>query len=103
MRPSATYHRRFGGGNLSIATIASSFSGLGQLGRPVVDQTGLTGGYDFSLDYLPDPPPGKELPADASGLNFVEALRTQLGIKLIHQRSTIDFVIVNHIERPSAN
>jgi uncharacterized protein (TIGR03435 family) len=103
MRPSATYHRRFGGGNLSIATIASSFSGLGQLGCPVVDQTGLTGGYDFFLDYLPDPPPGRELPADASGLNFVEALRTQLGIKLIRQRSIIDFVIVDHIERPSAN
>lgn len=103
MRPIAPYHRRFGGGNVSMATIVGSFSGLGKLRRPVVDQTGLTGGYDFFLDYLPDPPPGKELPADASGPDFVGALRVELGIRLVHQRSTIDFVIVDHIERPSAN
>jgi uncharacterized protein (TIGR03435 family) len=103
MRPSVPYHRRFGGGNVSVATITSSFSALAQFGRPVVDQTGLNGGYDFFLDYLPDPPPGKELPPGASGPNFVDAVKSQLGIKLLRQKSNIDFVIVDHIEKPSPN
>jgi uncharacterized protein (TIGR03435 family) len=103
LRPTAPYHRRFGGGNLSLSAIVGGLSGPGHLGRPVVDQTGLAGGYDFFIDYLPDPPPDKEPPADASGPNFVEALKTQLGIKLLRQRSTIDFVIVDHVERPSPN
>lgn len=99
----APYHRRFGGGNQSLATIVGGFAGPGDLGRPVVDRTGLIGGYDFFLDYLPDPPPGKELPADASGPNFTEAVRTQLGIKFVRQTAAIDFVIVDHVERPSPN
>ena len=103
MRPNAPYHRRFGGGNVTLATIVSSFSGLGQLGRPVVDQTGLAGGYDFFLDYLPDPPPAKELPPDASGPDFVDAVKSQLGIQLLRQKSNIDYVIVDHVERPSPN
>jgi uncharacterized protein (TIGR03435 family) len=103
MRPSASYHRRFGGGNVSVATIVSSFSALAQFGRPVVDWTGLNGGYDFFLDYLPDPPPGKELPPDALGPAFVDAVKSQLGIKLVREKASIDFVIVDHVERPSAN
>jgi uncharacterized protein (TIGR03435 family) len=103
MRPSAPYHRRFGGGNVGLGTIVGGFPGVGNLGRPVVDQTGLTGGYDFFLDFLPDPPLGKELPADASGPRFVDAVKLQLGIKLLRQKSNIDFVIVDHIGKPSPN
>jgi uncharacterized protein (TIGR03435 family) len=103
MHPDAPYHRKVGGGDLTIAAIVSGFSGIGHLGRPAVDQTGLTGGYDFFLDWLPDPPLGKELPADASGPSFVEALKNQLGIKLVRQNSTIDFVVVDRVERPSPN
>lgn len=103
MRTEAPYHRRVGGGNVTLATIVSSFTGLGHLRRPVVDQTGLTGGYDFFLDYLPDSPPGKESPADASGPDFVNAVKSQLGIQLVKDKATMDFVIVDHVERPSPN
>jgi uncharacterized protein (TIGR03435 family) len=103
MHPDALYHRKVGGGNLTLATIVGGFSGIGHLGRPVLDQTGLAGRYDFSLDWLPDPPLGKEPPADASGPSFVEALKEQLGIGLVRQKASIDFVIVDHIEKPSPN
>ncbi len=99
----APHHRSFGGDNLTLARIASGLSGPGHLGRPVIDQTGLTGGYDFFLDYLPDQPLDQELPADATGPSFVEAVKTQLGIKLIRQTAAVDFVIVDHVERPSPN
>jgi uncharacterized protein (TIGR03435 family) len=103
MHPDAPYHRKIGGGNVTLATMVSGFSGIGNLGRPVVDQTGLSGGYDFVLDYLPDPPLGKDLPSDASGPDLVDAVKSQLGIKLDRQKAAIDFVIVDHIKKPSPN
>lgn len=53
-------------------------------GRPVVDQTGLDGMYDFSLNWLPDrsgSAAGAGEPLDAQGPTFEEALRDQLGLK----------------------
>jgi uncharacterized protein (TIGR03435 family) len=103
IHPAIPSHRRVGGGNVTLATIVSSFTGLGNLGRPVVDKTELTGGYDFVLEYLPEPPPGQELPPDSLGPTFQQALKEQLGLKLVAQKAPIDFVIVDHVERPSEN
>ncbi|MEZ2348545.1 TIGR03435 family protein [Terriglobus sp. RCC_193] len=97
------HHRRIGGGDLAMSQILSSFTGVGNLGHPVVDRTGLAGKYDFVLDFLPDPPPGSEEPADASGPRFVAAVRSQLGLKLIADKASIDFVILDHIEHPTPN
>ncbi len=47
----------FGARDVPMSTIAGSFSSSGNLGRPVVDETGLRGNYDFVLDYTPDPRP----------------------------------------------
>ena len=96
-------HRKVGGADLSMATIVSSFSALGNLDKPVVDQTGLVGSYDYTLDYLVEPQPGAEIPEDVVGPTFVEALRTELGLKLAATKAPIDFVIVDHVERPTAN
>jgi uncharacterized protein (TIGR03435 family) len=103
IHPAIPSHRRVGGGNLTSTAIVSSFTGLGNLGHPVVDETGLSGGYDFFLEYLPEPPPGQELPPDSLGPTFQQALKEQLGLKLVAQKAPIDFVIVDHVERPSEN
>jgi uncharacterized protein (TIGR03435 family) len=106
----APYFKTEGARDLPMEAIVGMFSGLGNLGRPVIDQTGLTGTYDWYFEFLPELPPGlpagAELPgrpADASGPSFMEALHNQLGIKLVPQKGPYDYLIVDHIERPTAN
>jgi uncharacterized protein (TIGR03435 family) len=103
MQPLAPYHRHEGARNMTIAQIVSSFSGLGSLGHPVLDQTGLSGLYDFDIDFLPQSPIGEDAPADASGPAFRDAVKDQLGLKLESQKAAVDYVVVDHIEHPSAN
>ena len=68
------------------------------VGRVIVNKTGLEGGYDFTLDYAPDG-------ADASDPrpSIFTALEEQLGLKLEPARGPVDVIVVDHIERPTAN
>jgi uncharacterized protein (TIGR03435 family) len=103
---SAPYLKTEGARDLPMEAIVGTFSGLGNLGRPVVDQTGLAGTYDWYLEFLQELPPGAEMPGrppDASGPSFLEALRNQLGIKLVSQKGPYDYLIVDHIDRPTEN
>jgi uncharacterized protein (TIGR03435 family) len=100
------YFKTEGSRDLSMEAIVSTFSGLGSLGRPVIDQTGLTGTYDWFIAFLPELPPGMVMegrPTDAAGPTFLEAIRSQLGIKLVPQKGPYDFLIVDHIEHPTEN
>lgn len=103
IQPTIPAHRRFGGGNLPLPTILASFAALANLSHPVVDRTGLTGKFDYTLEYLPDPEPGKESPADAEGPTFIEAVRSQLGLKLVADKAPIEFIRIDHIEHPTPN
>lgn len=77
------------------------------LDRPVVDKTGLTGRYDFNLEWAPDESQfGGDLspaPSDPSVPPFFTALQQQLGLRLEATRGPIETIVVNHAERPSAN
>ncbi|HTW63233.1 MAG TPA: TIGR03435 family protein [Bryobacteraceae bacterium] len=70
-------------------------------GRPVLDKTGLTGSYDFTLDWSPDF--GGPHPPDPSGADLFTALQEQLGLKLEPQRVPIEMLIIDHAGRPSEN
>ena len=91
-----------------------------QLGRKVVDQTGLKGNYDFTLKWTPDqgpggmmggppgggPPgggPGPEAPPDSSGPSIFTSVQEQLGLKLDSTKGPVDYLVINHIEKPSEN
>jgi bla regulator protein BlaR1 len=82
----------------------------------VIDKTGLTGHYDFTLHYTPErplgPPPGgdggpgpemKVPDSDANGPTLVTALQEQLGLKLQPTKGPVDILVVDHIEKPSPN
>jgi uncharacterized protein (TIGR03435 family) len=97
------HHRRFGGGGLPISRIVASFAGVGNLDRPVIDRTGLSGQFDFVLDFLPDPPPGQQLTPDAEGPDFIGAIKSQLGLKLTADKEPLEFVLVDRIEKPTPN
>ena len=71
-----------------------------ETGRPVVDSTGLTGRYDFTLLYAPA--------ADASNDNSTRptiftALEEQLGLKLVPTKALVEVLVVDSLQRPSEN
>jgi len=67
--------------------------------RVVVDETGLKGRYDITLTWAPD---SQQNEAD-SDLSFFTALKEQLGLKLIPSKSSVDTIVVDHLEMPSEN
>jgi uncharacterized protein (TIGR03435 family) len=80
----------------------------GPVDRPIVDRTGLTGRYDFSLDFAPDEgaffgmmatrPP---LPDDEAKPNLFVAVQQQLGLRLEAARGPVETFVIDHAERPS--
>jgi uncharacterized protein (TIGR03435 family) len=107
MPPSAPGLRRFGARNVTMAFIANILTPIGTLDRPVLDQTGLAGTFDFALEWAPEfagpRPPGTELPADLPGPAFMDAMREQLGLKLDRQKGPVEVLVLDHVERPSQN
>ena len=87
-----------------------------QLGRKVIDKTGLTGEYDFTLEWAPEPcqgglesiglPPDPNLkfpPADPNSPSLFTAVQEQLGLKLESQKGPVEMMVIDHVERPSEN
>ena len=88
-----------------------------QLGRTVVDKTGLTGNYDYALDWTPDndvPPPVKgggpeggpphnDIGSIGVGPSLFTALQEQLGLKLESEKGKVDVIVIDRIEPPSEN
>ncbi|HSY36611.1 MAG TPA: TIGR03435 family protein [Acidobacteriaceae bacterium] len=89
----------------------TSFLQSMMLDRPVVDQTGLTGRYDLTITFTPDDslfngqPLGFPKPADGAEAapSFFEAIQQQLGLKLTAEKTQVDVLSIDHIEKPSAN
>lgn len=95
---------RFGGRNVTLAMLAESMptqTGLVTLPRPVIDKTGLAGGYDFWLGWTPEDT--SEVDNHESGGTFREALKNQLGLKLVPAKGPVEVLVVDHVEKPSAN
>ena len=76
------------------------------LDRPVVDRTGLTGRYDFDLEWAPDETQfGGEIPAapsDAPVAPLFVAMQEQLGLKLEATRGPVEALVVDKAEKPTA-
>ena len=109
------------GGKMSLTFKGSSISNLAgilsqQVGRQIVDQTGLSGKYDFTLQWTSDntvsafpgmpPPPVAPRSADtldSGGTSIFTALEDQLGLKLESTKGPVDTIVIDHIEQPSEN
>jgi uncharacterized protein (TIGR03435 family) len=88
--------------DLLAAFIASTGESKGEIGRPVVDQTGLTGQWDFTLTMVPSPKPGADDPAPA-GSTFLEAIHDQLGLTLKPVKAKVPVLVIDHVQQPSEN
>ncbi|HUA60751.1 MAG TPA: TIGR03435 family protein [Verrucomicrobiae bacterium] len=79
---------------------------LGQTeNRPVVDQTGLSGFWDFTLEFVPDALQNRrgrdgEPIAAPDGPNLATALREQLGLKLEPAKTPVDVYVIDRLEKP---
>jgi uncharacterized protein (TIGR03435 family) len=82
----------------SLSALAGLLSSVG-LDHPVVDKTGLTDTYDITLRWSP----AEVGSSDASLPSLFTALREQLGLKLEYNKNPIDVVVIDHIDKPSAN
>jgi uncharacterized protein (TIGR03435 family) len=118
--PSPGRHMLMMDGSGHIESIGTGTSGLvrllsAQLGRTVVDKTGLTGDYDFKLDWTPDNAvsamtrngdPGAVDNASSRGTggpSLFAALEEQLGLKLVSTKGPVDVIVIDQLEQPTAN
>lgn len=91
--------------NATMEEIASDLIVLGKLDRPVLNETGLKGPYDFVIEWRREMN-GFLSPDDQSaamGPTFLEALREQLGLKLEARNGRIEVPVIDHVEPPSEN
>ncbi len=69
--------------------------------RPLIDKTGLSGKFDFTLNWTPDGGTGST--SSDTGLSLFTALQEQLGIRLEATKAPVDVIVIDHVEMPSAN
>jgi uncharacterized protein (TIGR03435 family) len=91
----------FGATNATMADVAEAL-GQGVLNRPVEDQTGLTGRFNLRLTWTPDGlATARENPNALP--DFFTAIQEQLGLKLLSTKAPVDVLVIDQVERPSAN
>ncbi len=103
--------------NASMADLAGVMQGA-VLDKPVVDQTGLKGKFDFTLTWTPDeyqfaalgirvPPPGDPSvtigPGGTASLDLFTAFQEQLGLKLESTKAPAEVFVIDRVEKPSEN
>ena len=105
--------------NMTMAQLAEKLQYVGStyIHAPVIDSTGLEGGYDFSLTFSLIPPAQlatmlANRPPDAAGgaadpiggVSIFEAVEKQLGLKLVEQKRPVQVLVIDHIDQqPSDN
>ena len=75
------------------------YSLSGRLRAPVVDRTGLTGPFDYDIVFSRE-----DVPSDTGGPPaLATALQEEMGLRLEKTRRPVDIIVVDHVEKPSAN
>ena len=98
----------------SMSSFASTLAGQAEIGRPVIDETGLKGNYEIALKWTPESPTqiaggdasqssASAPPVDTSGPNLFTALQDQLGLKLESRKAPAETIAIARIEKPSDN
>ncbi len=83
----------------TVDDLVESISNSSGLDRPVLNQTGLSGTYDINLTYTPE----FKLSNGPEDISIFTAVQEQLGLKLIQQRAAVEMLVVDDLQKPSAN
>lgn len=105
------------GGGMTMAQIANTLSQFA--GRTVVDRTGVSGEFDFDLEFTADPglrgrgpggglppaapAPGSERVVDPAAVSIFTAVQEQLGLKLDSQRGPVPVLVIDSVSQPTDN
>jgi uncharacterized protein (TIGR03435 family) len=106
-----------GNGGLTMRIVNASLSDYTSflqmivLDHPVVDQTGIKGRFDFNVTFTPNdsqfnghpPKLPEQATATESAPNLADAIQQQLGLKLSAERTPVDVIVIDHVEKPSPN
>ena len=113
--PGLGFRGRVGGdvsaSNATIGEFINFMTRNVKLDRPIVDGTGITGRYDFTLDWTPDDSQfggtgGKLTPPAESPTTWPSlytAIQEQLGLKLEATKAAADVLVIDRVEKPSEN
>ena len=71
--------------------------------RTVIDKTGLSNAYDFKMEFVPDEVTTKAGAEAATGPSFLTALQEQLGLRLEGAKGPVKVLVVDKVEKPTAN
>ena len=87
-----------------MKALAASLGGMEQFDRPIIDETGLQGTFDFTVEWNTqlqklqiNPPIG------SSGVSLVEAIQEQLGLKLESARGPVEVLVIDSVQKPTEN
>ncbi len=116
--PAGAHKFNFGPDGVIVQALPMSFVANNlamHLGQPVVDRTGLTGDYDFTLKWPPKSEPpvetsvhtnaqtgAKETTVHITGASLIDAVEEQLGLKLEEQTIPLPVFVIDRAENPSA-
>jgi bla regulator protein blaR1 len=98
-----------GSRDVTMDVLAGAFSASRDFGRgrTVIDETGLTGRFDFTLELVPErralAASDSSVPSVPDGPAPLEALRDQLGLKLEPEKATLPILMIDRVQRPSEN
>jgi uncharacterized protein (TIGR03435 family) len=92
-----------GGRKVTMEMVAASLGGMEIVDRPVIDRTGMIGMFDFTIEWNTQLQTLSVTPLDSSGTTLAQALRQQLGLKLVAQTSAVDVLVIDQVDRPKPN
>ena len=89
-----------------MSMLATGLTGVGVVDRPMVDETGIIGNVDYTLEWklsAANVVPTASFNPDESAPSIDQAVKEQLGIKMVSKKGSAEFFVVDHIEHPSPN
>lgn len=95
-----------GGRNVSMDAIADGIGTMEDIDRPIVNETGVSGNFDFTVEWdarvnhvATNPSPAAQ--SEPLGNSLFEALRQQVGLQLKAQKGPVDVIVIDHVEQPT--
>jgi uncharacterized protein (TIGR03435 family) len=94
----------------NMAMVAQQLSS--QLGRIVIDETGLKGDFDFKLEFAPEQngamkpveaPEKPEIAPDSDRPSLFTAVQEQLGLRLESKRGPVQILVIDKVEKATEN